>query len=608
MPGICGIISKKSSEKSKQDILKMLNCLLHEDFYSSGTYFNEEIGIFLGWTCHKESFSDCMPVINEKKDLVMVFFGEDFCEKDVFTYLKSKNHKFDKYNASYLIHLYEESGIEFLKDLNGWFNGVLIDIRKEIVYLFNDRYGMQRIYYYEGRNDFLFSAEAKSLLKVRQEIREIDLKSLGEYFTYECVLDNRTLFRDIFLLPGASLWSFKKSSLYKKEQYFKKDLWENQPWLEKEFFYKELKKMLIKIMPKYFKSNQQIGISLTGGLDTRIIMACMEFAEGKHPCYTFGSMYRDCYDVKIAKKVSKLCNQQHYVLKLTKDFLKNFPYYAEKSVNITDGSLDVSSSPELFLNQLAREIAPIRMTGNFGSEVLRGSRFLWPSFLNKNLFCKEFVRYVDIAKNRLNSFDNEMPLSFTLFTEAPWLENRRLICEQSQLTLRTPYMDNDLVKLMYRCQPEHRNTKELSLKLIRDYNNELSKISTDRGVGGDTNFLSSRIKRSYLEFFFKSEYTYNYGMPQWLSKIDYTFKCLHIEKLFLGRHKFAHFRLWYRDELASYVKEILLDNRTNNRAYYNKHFLEKMVKGHTSGYRNYTREITKVLTVELINRLLIEQR
>ncbi|MDO9349669.1 MAG: hypothetical protein Q7U55_00325, partial [Deltaproteobacteria bacterium] len=84
-----------------------------------------------------------------------------------------------------------------------------------------------------------------------------------------------------------------------KNFYFKPDIWENQPWLEKEFFYKILKDTFAKVLPRYFRTNQKIGISLTGGLDTRIIMANMEMAAGKYPCYTFGGMYRDCYDVKI---------------------------------------------------------------------------------------------------------------------------------------------------------------------------------------------------------------------------------------------------------------------------------------------------------------------
>ena len=69
--------------------------------------------------------------------------------------------------------------------------------------------------------------------------------------------------------------------------------------------------------------------------------------------------------------------------------------------------------------------------------------------------------------------------------------------------------------------------------------------------------VSHRALHWYQEFTFKAEYAYDYGMPQWLARLDHVFAPLRLEKLFLGRHKVAHFRVWYRDELSHYLKEIL---------------------------------------------------
>ena len=55
---------------------------------------------------------------------------------------------------------------EFLEKLNGWFSGVLLDLREQKFVLFNDRYGVNRIYYHEDSRGFYFSSEAKSLLKI----------------------------------------------------------------------------------------------------------------------------------------------------------------------------------------------------------------------------------------------------------------------------------------------------------------------------------------------------------------------------------------------------------------------------------------------------------
>ncbi len=610
MPGITGIIGKTPREKNKEDIGLMVDCMMHESFYSSGIYINDKLCLYAGWICHKGSFSDCMPIWNEKKNLALIFFGENFIDKELLDQLKAKHHKFDKSNASYLIHLYEEKGLDFLKDLNGWFSGVLLDIKAGKVLLFNDRYGMQRIYYYESRNAFYFSSEAKALLKVCPELREIDMRGLGEFFICDCVLEYRTLFKNIFLLPGAAAWKFQHDGSIVKEHYFMPEVWENQSWLEKEFFYRKLKEIFVKILPRYFRSNQKIGVSLTGGLDTRIIMANMTMAENKYPCYTFGGMYRDSFDVKIARKVADISHQKHQVLDLDKKFLLDFPNYAEKTVYITDGCLNLYGSPEVYVNGLAREIAPIRMTGNFGGETLRGVGGLLKAIPpTENLFNSDFKSQLHMAKKTLANLYlcSSNSMSFNFFTEIPWLRNTGFISEQSQLTLRSPYMDNDLVALMFRAPPMGvRGIKEMSFRLIADGNIALSEFTTDRGFGGNKKFPFSILAQLYYEFLFKAEYVYNYGMPQWLTKLDYIFMFMHFEKLFLGRHKFAHFRIWYRDQLASYIKSILLDEKTLSRPYLNRKSIEEMVHCHAKGYCNYTTEITQMLTLELIYRLLIE--
>ncbi|NIV14814.1 MAG: hypothetical protein GWN62_27155 [Aliifodinibius sp.] len=606
MPGIAGIISKMPSERNEKYLRLMIDCMLHEPFYTSGTYLNHQRGLFAGWVCHRDSFSDCMPIFNEKKDLLLLFSGENFADKEMTDQLKKKGHEFDAANASYLIHLYEEEGDGFLQHLNGWFSGVLVDLRKTKVVLFNDRYGMQRIYYHESKDAFLFASEAKSLLKVRQELRKIDLESFGEFFSCGCALQNRTLFSNVFLLPGGSVWTFGKDGRVKKDRYFKPEVWENQPVLEKETFYKRLRETFPNILPRYFHSKHPIAISLTGGLDTRMILAARDNPLDTLPCYTFGGMYGDSYDVKVARQIAAACHQTHQVLRLDGKFLYDFPNLAEKTVYITDGSLDVNGSPELYLNRLAREIAPIRMTGNYGSEVLRIVRAFKPHPSCKRLFHSDFIKYVQNAARTFADINKGHRLSFIVLKQAPWYHTGRLALEQSQLTLRSPYLDNDLVSLVYQAPTIATTTDEISLRLINDGNPALGGMMTDRGIGGRSNYLFSKCARLYYEILFKAEYYFDYGMPQWLARLDHTFAPLHLERLLLGRHKFYHFRVWFRDQLSDYVREMLLDGQTANRPYWNKGFLEEMVSAHLKGSRNYTIEINKILTAELIHRLLIE--
>ncbi len=146
------------------------------------------------------------------------------------------------------------------------------------------------------------------------------------------------------------------------------------------------------------------------------------------------------------------------------------------------------------------------------------------------------------------------------------------------------------------------------MRLIAAGNPSLENIRTDRGLAGKHNSLLSAWNRAFFEFTYKAEYAYDYGMPQWVAKADHLLSPLHLERLFLGRQKFYHFRVWYRDQLSAYVREILLDSRTMSRPYVNPKKIEEVVQGHLTGGLNYTTEIHKLLTLELIHRLFLDAR
>jgi asparagine synthase (glutamine-hydrolysing) len=607
MPGIAGIISKELNPGNRAELDSMIQCMLHEDFYKSGTFISEEGGVAVGWISHPGSFSDCMPVWNEAKNICLIFCGEDFQDSLEIDQLRIKGHRFDSTNASYLVHLYEEMGVEFLGRINGWFNGLLVDFREQKVFLFNDRYGLGRICYHEDTEALYFASEAKALLKIIPKLRALDPKSLGEYFSCGSVLQNRTLFSGVSLLPGGSVWTVSKVQPIKKELYFRRELWEEQAPLSQSDYYEKLKETWSRILPRYFRENEQCALSLTGGVDSRMILAWAPFLPGQLPCYTFGGRYRDCNDVKLARRLASLSQQPHQVIHVGKEFLSEFPALVEKTAYVSDGNLDASGSIDLFVQRQARQIAPIRVTGTNGGEMLRRLIAFKPMRLHKDLFEVDVVGSISEATSTYAEERNCHRLSFTAFKQAPWYMNSKFAVERSQITLRMPYFDNDLTKLSFQAPPEIAQEIEPALRLVADGNPALGRVGTDRafllnglpGIG--------RARHLLQEFTFKAEYAYDHGMPQWLARLDHSLALLHLERAFLGRHKFHHFRVYYRDELSRYLRAILLDPRTLRRPFIRKQVLEGLVHGHTTGYCNYTLEIHKLLTIELVQRQLIEQ-
>src|ERR1700733_12387122 len=194
------------------------------------------------------------------------------------------------------------------------------------------------------------------------------------------------------------------------------------------------------------------------------------------------------------------------------------------------------------------------------------------------------------------------------FKQAPWHQYGGLALEQTQISVRTPFLDNDFVRTVYRSPESALASNEVSQRLIGDGNRALLEIPTDRGLGGSRGRLSEAASRAVLEFLFKAEYAYDVGMPQGIARMDHALSALRLERLFLGRHKIFHFRVWYRDALAGYVREMLLDPRTLSRPCFSRKGIEAMVRGHLKGDRNYTSEIHKLLTLEILHRLFLDPR
>src|SRR5271165_798693 len=590
MPGIAGIISNGRNPGSRSELDLMIRCMLHEDFYKSGAFISEEAGLAVGWVTHPGSFSDCMPVWNEDKNVCLIFNGEDYQDRSRIDRLRKEGRQFSGQNASYVVHLYEELGLKFLESVNGWFSGLIVDLREQQAFLFNDRYGVGRICYHEYDGKFYFASEAKSLLKVLPHLRSLDIKSLGELFSCGSVLQNRTLFSGVSLIPGGSVWSFSKTQPTRRETYFEPRFWEEQPTLGEVDFYDQLKETWKRVLPRYFPENESAALSLTGGVDSRMILAWAPLPPGALPCYTFSGRYRDCNDVKLARHLAKLSRQPYQTIPIDGVFLSQFPSLAEKVAYIGEGNLDASGTIDLFVQREARKIAPIRVAGSNGGELLRRLVMFKPTGLAQKIVNADMGSSLSEAASTYAKELNCHKLSFTAFKQTPWCMNSKFVVERSQITMRLPFCDNELVRLSYQAPPSLAETNEPALRLIADGNSALGRIGTDRALQIQSIPGIGKARHLIQEFTFKAEYAYDHGMPQWLAKLDHSLAPLHLERLFLGRHKFHHFRVFYRDELSTYIKQILLDSRTLGRPFLLKPVVEEMVRAHVAGYSNYTTE------------------
>src|SRR5579864_4779292 len=284
MPGIFGIIRREPYEGIQRDLGLMAEEMRHETYYVGNQYVNREIGLYLGWWSHPSSLGECMPLISSDKRFVLVLEGENY--PDHCRSASSGCNGNLKTNAEDLLRCIEERGDKCLEDLNGWFCGVIIDLALRRVTLFNDRYGMSRIYFHEGKDEFIFASEAKSLLRIRPALRAIEPRALAQLLRSYCVMGNESLFKGVTLLPGASSWVFDDGVIPQKRTYFDFAAWEEQPALAPGEFYEKFDETVSRVFPSYMGGPSRVALSLSSGLDRRLILAADGDGRRPLPCYT----------------------------------------------------------------------------------------------------------------------------------------------------------------------------------------------------------------------------------------------------------------------------------------------------------------------------------
>jgi asparagine synthase (glutamine-hydrolysing) len=561
----------------------MLQSMMHEPFYESGVSCAPELGVYAGWVAHPRSFAAAASIEDASERVALAFAGE--CFHDTTESVLSRYRR-----------LQENCVVE----LNGLFSGLIVDRDKRRALLFNDRYGVERVYVHQTENATYFASEAKALLRVLPQLRAFDNEGVAEYLTFGCPLAGKTLFRGITTLEGGSLWTFEGGGC-RRARYFDPQTWERQTPLMAEHFESEFQERFKKVLPRYTRGEVRVGVSLTGGLDTRMIMACLPAVSPTPICYTFAGLEGQTLDARIAARVAASGGLEHRLVRIDHDFLADFGRYVDRTVYITDGCSGATGAHEIYLNAHARELAPIRLTGNFGSEVLRGMSTFKPLGLSADLIAPDFRPQIEAAAARVPT-GGTSPVTFAAFQEVPLNLFGTMAAAKSQLVFRTPYLDNELVSLAYQAPAALRESPGPALRLIRAAQPALSRIPTDRGVSVDISGPTYMAKRLFSEFTFKLDYLHKEDLPRPLFPFERAIGALGKFGL-LGLHKYLPYRLWFRNELAEYVRGVLINMQ--HVPYMNHHLVAAMMRDHATGRRNYVREINAVLTLESVSRVLI---
>ena len=340
---------------------------------------------------------------------------------------------------------------------------------------------------------------------------------------------------------------------------------------------------------------ERLGLSLTGGVDSRMAAAGL-WATGSRPTsYCFGSEYGRSRDERVAAEIASAIGCPLEVVRLDAGFRDRFWSLAKECVRATGGLLDVSGAAEIYVNEQARQWGAVRVTGNYGGELYRNLIAMGPTGFVGRGFVREMQGFARDAVEGFRALDLSRPSAFIADIQMPVGHYARRVAERSQLLAVSPFVSLGALRAHRSFGAPVCHRAEF-LRWARALFADTPLSSIDRhNVRQDDSGTLRLSSRFWDKLTFKFEYYVDYGMPSAVASALAALRLSNVDRWFLGRHKFYHFNRWYRNELKGVVGDVLLDPQFLNLSEIDRNAVNRLVEEHHSGRRNHTLEIHGLL-------------
>lgn len=618
MCGIAGIFNLNGSPVSSVLLKRMTDQISHRGPDGEGFYVDSFVG--LG---HRRlaiidlSASGHQPMVTEDRKYALTYNGEIYNFQELRAELESLGYKFrSRTDSEVVLYSYVQWGIECLSRFNGMFAFAIWDKPKQQLFIARDRYGVKPLYYHLKNERFIFASEAKSFLVHPEFKREIDHEALYEYFTFQNIFTDRTLLKNVRMLPAGSWMKISLGNVdpvpeYK--QYWDFDFTEPQKPLKEDEYIAELDRLFKQAVNRQLISDVEIGAYLSGGMDSGSITAitAMQFPYLK--TFTCGFDLSSASGLEMgfderdrAEYMSNIFKTEHYEMVLKAgDMERILPKLAWHLEEPRVGQ----SYPNYYIARLASKFVKVVLSGAGGDELFGGypwryyratenSNFedyidkyyqfwqrLIPNSLLKELFSpvwgkvantwtKDIFRGVfnkkDLSLNRPEDYIN-----YSLYFEAKTFLHGLLVVEDklsmaSGLEVRVPFLDNDLLDF----------AMKIPARLKLGNLGQTAKLNENEvGPKNEKYFQKTRdgklILRKVMEKHIPSSITK--AVKQGFAAPDAS---------------------WFRGESMDYVRKVIFNDRARIYDFFDKKTVRKLVEEHLTGKQNRRLFIWSLLNLE----------
>ncbi|MCI8396069.1 MAG: asparagine synthase (glutamine-hydrolyzing), partial [Acutalibacter sp.] len=319
------------------------------------------------------------PILNEDGSKVLVFNGEIYNYQELREDLLKRGHSFTtKSDSETILHGYEEFGPEILQKLRGMFAFVIWDKNKKKLFGARDIFGIKPFYYYKKDGQFMFGSEIKSFLSHPCFEKELDEALIPEYLSYEYIPDERTIFKNVWKLPGSHCFTYQNGELQVQRYYRVQYNIEEDKSLE--YWEKEITREFTESVAMHQISDVEVGCFLSSGVDSSYVVK--EISKGTKKVKTFSVGYEEekYSELSFAQDFSKVVGVPNISNKVSAD--EFFDAMPEIQYFMDEPLPNPSEIPLYFLAQNARKYVKVVLSGEGADELFGG----YPMYLQGGHF------------------------------------------------------------------------------------------------------------------------------------------------------------------------------------------------------------------------------
>ena len=378
MCGICGMIGiGRAAAFDEAAVERMRAVLDHRGPDDQGTHVAEfaldagpaKVGLGHARLSIIDLATGHQPLANEDESIWIVSNGEIYNFQKLRSELEAQGHRFaTRSDTEVIIHLYEERGVECLRELRGMFAFALWDGRKRTLFCARDRIGQKPFCYRAEPDRFLFASEIKSILQAPDVPRQLSLTGLHHYLTYQYVPHPGTMFEGIHKLAPAHylLWRDGKTEIH---EYWRPKFGTAER-LSTDEYVERLRELMTESVKLRLISDVPLGAFLSGWMDSSIVVGLMaKLSNAPVKTFAIGFEEKRFDELEYARTVAEHFGTDHQEFVVRPKAMEIIPklvwHYDEPFA-------DSSAVPTWYVSEMTRRHVTVALTGDGGDEGFAG--------------------------------------------------------------------------------------------------------------------------------------------------------------------------------------------------------------------------------------------